>query len=153
MKRNNLLELGVGIFMLAGILGLVCLGLRVSGLGVGVPNDTFTLTANFANIGGLRPQSKVTMSGVRVGKVTDIQLDPKWFDAKVTMELDSEYDGKLSNDTTAAILTSGLLGEQYIGLTVGGAPEMLHDGDVIHDTQQALVLEELIQQFVSNMAN
>ena len=153
MKRNNLLELGVGIFMLAGILGLVFLGLRVSGLGVGVPNDTFTLTANFANIGGLRPQSKVTMSGVRVGKVTDIQLDPKWFDAKVTMELDSEYDGKLSNDTTAAILTSGLLGEQYIGLTVGGAPEMLRDGDVIHDTQQALVLEELIQQFVSNMAN
>lgn len=152
MKRNSVLELGVGIFMLAGILGLVFLGLRVSGLGVGVPNDTFTLTANFANIGGLRPQAKVTMSGVRVGRVTDIELDPKWFDARVTMQLDAEYDGKLSDDTTAAILTSGLLGEQYIGLTVGGSPDMLHDGDVIHDTQQALVLEELIQQFVSNMA-
>ncbi|WP_110668260.1 outer membrane lipid asymmetry maintenance protein MlaD [Salinicola halophilus] len=153
MKRNSLLELGVGIFMLAGILGLVFLGLRVSGLGVGVPNDTFTLNANFSNIGGLRPNAKVTMAGVRVGKVTDIELDPKWFDAKVIMELDSEYDGKLSEDTTAAILTSGLLGEQYIGLTVGGAPDTLHDGDVIRDTQQALVLEELIQQFVSNMAN
>jgi len=152
MKRNKFLELGVGIFMLAGILGLVFLGLRVSGLGVGMPNDTFTLSANFANIGGLRPQAKVTMSGVRIGEVTDIQLDPKWFDAKVTMQLDSKYDGKLSNDTTAAILTSGLLGEQYIGLTVGGAPDMLRDGDVIHDTQQALVLEELIQKFVSNMA-
>ncbi|WP_110685244.1 outer membrane lipid asymmetry maintenance protein MlaD [Salinicola aestuarinus] len=153
MKRNSVLELGVGIFMLAGILGLVFLGLRVSGLGVGMPSDTFTLNANFSNIGGLRPDAKVTMSGVRIGKVTDIELDQKWFDAKVVMELDSQYDGKLSEDTTAAILTSGLLGEQYIGLTVGGAPDTLHDGDVIRDTQQALVLEELIQQFVSNMAN
>ncbi|GHB31160.1 outer membrane lipid asymmetry maintenance protein MlaD [Salinicola rhizosphaerae] len=152
MKRNRFLELGVGLFMLAGILGLVFLGLRVSGLGVGVPNDTFTVTANFANIGGLRQNAKVTMSGVRVGKVTSIQLDPKWFDAKVTMEIDADYDGKLSDDTAAAILTSGLLGEQYIGLTPGGSPDMLHDGSVIHDTQQALVLEELIQQFVSNMA-
>ncbi|WP_251978956.1 outer membrane lipid asymmetry maintenance protein MlaD [Salinicola avicenniae] len=153
MKRNSVLELGVGVFMLAGILGLVFLGLRVSGLGVSGPSDTYTLTANFANIGGLRPQAKVTMSGVRVGKVTDISLDPQWFDARVTMEIDDAYEGKLSGDTTAAILTSGLLGEQYIGLTVGGSPDMLEDGDVIHDTQQALVLEELIQQFVSNMAN
>ncbi|SHF50782.1 phospholipid/cholesterol/gamma-HCH transport system substrate-binding protein [Modicisalibacter ilicicola DSM 19980] len=153
MKRSKMMEFGVGLFMLAGILGLVFLGLRVSGLGSGVASDTFTLQADFANIGGLKPRSRVTMAGVQIGQVTAVELEKEWFDARVTMELDAELEGELSRDTTAAILTSGLLGEQYVGLTVGGDPETLKDGDTIHDTQQALVLEELIQQFVSNMVN
>lgn len=151
MKRSKMLEFGVGLFMLAGILGLVFLGLRVSGVGGGVSGDTFTLQADFANIGGLKTRSKVTMAGVQVGQVTAVELDPEWFDARVTMQLTADLEGQLPRDTTAAILTSGLLGEQYIGLSVGGDPEMLANGDTIRDTQQAMVLEELIQQFVSNM--
>ena len=151
MRRGKTMELGVGLFMLAGILGLLFLGLRVSGLTFSMPGETFRLEANFANIGSLKPRARVTMAGVTVGRVSAIDLDTDWYDARVILELDAELEGQLSRDTTAAILTAGLLGEQYIGLSVGGDPEMLADGDVIRDTQSALVLEELIQQFVSNM--
>ncbi|GHE22508.1 outer membrane lipid asymmetry maintenance protein MlaD [Halomonas urumqiensis] len=153
MKRSKTMELGVGLFMLVGILGLVFLGLRVSGLTLQPPSDTFRLQANFGNIGGLSPRARVTMAGVTVGRVSEIELDTEWYDARVVLELDGELEGKLSRDTTAAILTSGLLGEQYIGLSVGGDPETLQAGDTIRDTQSAVVLEELIQQFVSNMVN
>ncbi|MCP1313310.1 MULTISPECIES: outer membrane lipid asymmetry maintenance protein MlaD [unclassified Halomonas] len=153
MKRSKTMEFGVGLFMLAGIVGLVFLGLRVSGLSLSTPTQTFQLEANFANIGGLKPRARVTMAGVTVGRVESIDLDTDWYDARVVMSLDSDLEGELTQDTTAAILTAGLLGEQYIGLSVGGAPEMLADGDTIRDTQSALVLEELIQQFVSSMAN
>ncbi|UYG02283.1 outer membrane lipid asymmetry maintenance protein MlaD [Halomonas sp. LR3S48] len=153
MKRSKTMELGVGLFMLAGILGLLFLGLRVSGLTFEMPSDSFRLEANFANVGGLKPRARVTMSGVTVGRVSAIELDTEWYDARVVLELDAELEDRLPRDTTAAILTSGLLGEQYVGLTVGGDPETLSDGDTIRDTQSALVLEELIQQFVSNMVN
>lgn len=153
MRRSKTMELGVGLFMLAGILGLLFLGLRVSGLTFSMPGETFRLEANFANIGSLKPRARVTMAGVTVGRVSAIDLDTDWYDARVILELDAELEGQLSRDTTAAILTAGLLGEQYIGLSVGGDPEMLADGDVIRDTQSALVLEELIQQFVSNMVS
>ena len=153
MKRSKMMELGVGLFMLAGILGLVFLGLRVSGMTLQTPGDTFRLEANFANIGGLKPRARVTMAGVTVGRVAAIELDTDWYDARVVLELDDDLQGQLSRDTTAAILTSGLLGEQYVGLSVGGDPETLADGDTIRDTQSALVLEELIQQFVSNMVS
>ncbi|WP_404470927.1 outer membrane lipid asymmetry maintenance protein MlaD [Vreelandella venusta] len=153
MKRTKTMEFGVGLFMLAGILGLVFLGLRVSGLTLSAPSETFQLDANFSNIGGLRPRARVTMAGVTVGRVEAIELDTEWYDARVVMSLNSELEGQLSQDTTAAILTAGLLGEQYIGLSVGGDPDVLQDGDTIRDTQSALVLEELIQQFVSNMVS
>ena len=153
MKRSKTMEFGVGLFMLAGIIGLVFLGLRVSGLTLSAPSDTFRLEANFANIGGLKPRARVTMAGVTVGRVEAIELDTEWYDARVVLSLNPDLEGQLSQDTTAAILTAGLLGEQYIGLSVGGAPEVLQDGDTIRDTQSALVLEELIQQFVSNMVS
>ena len=153
MKRSKTMEFGVGLFMLAGIIGLVFLNLRVSGLTLSAPSDTFRLEANFANIGGLKPRARVTMAGVTVGRVEAIELDTEWYDARVVLSLNSDLEGQLSQDTTAAILTAGLLGEQYIGLSVGGAPEVLQDGDTIRDTQSALVLEELIQQFVSNMVS
>lgn len=153
MKRTKTMEFGVGLFMLAGILGLVFLGLRVSGLTLSAPSETFQLDANFSNIGGLRPRARVTMAGVTVGRVEAIELDTEWYDARVVLSINSELEGQLSRDTTAAILTAGLLGEQYIGLSVGGDPDVLQDGDTIRDTQSALVLEELIQQFVSNMVS
>lgn len=151
MKRSKTMEFGVGLFMLAGILGLVFLGLRVSGMTLSTSSDTFRLEASFSNIGSLKPRARVTMAGVTVGRVETIELDTEWYDARVVLSLNSDLKGQLSQDTTAAILTAGLLGEQYIGLSVGGAPEVLEEGDVIRDTQSALVLEELIQQFVSNM--
>ncbi|WP_447529042.1 outer membrane lipid asymmetry maintenance protein MlaD [Vreelandella sp. TE19] len=153
MKRSKAMEFGVGLFMLAGIVGLVFLGLRVSGLSLSAPTQTFQLEANFSNIGGLKPRARVTMAGVTVGRVESIDLDTEWYDARVVLRLDNDLEGQLSQDTTAAILTAGLLGEQYVGLTVGGAPDTLEDGGVIRDTQSALVLEELIQQFVSNMVS
>ncbi|RKR02523.1 phospholipid/cholesterol/gamma-HCH transport system substrate-binding protein [Kushneria sinocarnis] len=152
MTRTKWVECGVGVFVLAGFLGLVFLGLQVSGLNLSRANDTFTLHASFSNIGGLKERSRVTVAGVTVGHVTDIELDPKWLDGRVTMQIDESMKDKLSSDSTAAILTSGLLGEQYVGLSTGGAPETLEDGDTIRDTQSALVLENLIQQFVSNMS-
>ncbi|KAA0014237.1 outer membrane lipid asymmetry maintenance protein MlaD [Billgrantia pellis] len=153
MRRSKTMELGVGVFMLAGILGLLFLGLRVSGLTFDMPGDTFRLEANFANIGSLKPRARVTMAGVTVGRVTAIELDSEWYDARVVLELDAGLEDQLPRDTTASILTAGLLGEQYIGLSVGGDPETLGNGDTIRDTQSAIVLEELIQQFVSNMVN
>ncbi|OHV12247.1 outer membrane lipid asymmetry maintenance protein MlaD [Kushneria phosphatilytica] len=152
MTRTKWIECGVGVFVLAGFLGLVFLGLQVSGLNLSRANDTFTLHANFSNVGGLKERSRVTVAGVTVGHVTNIDLDSKWLDGRVTMQIDDSLQGKLSSDSTAAILTSGLLGEQYIGLSTGGAPDNLKDGDTIRDTQSALVLENLIQQFVSNMS-
>lgn len=153
MKRSKIMELGVGLFMLAGILGLVFLGLRVSGLTLGVPGDTFQLEANFANIGSLKPRARVTMAGVTVGRVSAIELDTEWWDARVVLELDERLEGALSEDSTAAIQTAGLLGEQYVELSMGGAPDKLSSGETIRDTQSAIVLEELIQQFVSNLAS
>ncbi|WP_404413459.1 outer membrane lipid asymmetry maintenance protein MlaD [Vreelandella aquamarina] len=153
MKRSKTMELGVGLFMLAGIIGLIFLGLRVSGLSLASSTQTFHLEANFANIGSLKPRARVTMAGVTVGRVESIELDTEWYDARVVMKLDSDLEGQISRDSTAAILTAGLLGEQYIGLSIGGDPETLADGETIRDTQSAVVLEELIQQFVSSMAN
>jgi len=153
MKRSKTMEMGVGLFMLAGIVGLIFLGLRVSGLSLTSATQTFHLEANFANIGSLKPRARVTMAGVTVGRVESIELDTEWYDARVVMKLNSDLEGQISRDSTAAILTAGLLGEQYIGLSIGGDPEMLADGETIRDTQSAVVLEELIQQFVSSMAN
>ncbi|MFW6346808.1 MAG: MlaD family protein, partial [Halomonas sp.] len=90
MKRSKTMELGVGLFMLAGILGLVFLGLRVSGLTLDAPSDTFRLEANFSNIGGLKPRARVTMAGVTVGRVAAIELDTEWYDARVVLELDAD---------------------------------------------------------------
>ena len=153
MKRSKTMEMGVGLFMLAGIVGLIFLGLRVSGLSLTSATQSFHLEANFANIGSLKPRARVTMAGVTVGRVESIELDTEWYDARVVMALNSDLEGQISRDSTAAILTAGLLGEQYIGLSLGGDPEMLADGEAIRDTQSAVVLEELIQQFVSSMAN
>jgi len=147
------MEFGVGLFILVGVLGMVFLGLRVSGLSFSGPSNTFQLDAHFSNIGGLKPRARVSMSGVTVGHVESIELDTEWYDARVTLSLDSELEGQISRDATPSILTSGLLGEQYVGLSMGGDPDMLEPGDTIPDTQSALVLEELIQQFISNMAS
>ena len=149
--QSRAVEMLVGLFVCLGIAAIFLLTYRVSDLAGQSAAEGYTVTAAFNDIGGLKAGAPVELAGVRIGRVIDIKLDQQTYRAVATMRIDDAY--KVPEDSDASILTSGLLGEQYIGLTVGGAPEMLHDGDVIHDTQQALVLEELIQQFVSNMAN
>lgn len=144
-------ELGVGIFMLAGAIALAVLALNVSGLSLSKQGGTYKINALFENVGGLTPRSKVTMSGVAIGQVTAIRLDPEQLMARVEMEISTEID-YLSVDSSAAILTAGLLGEKYVGLTTGADDEMLGDGDYIEDTQSALVLEELVGKFLFNQA-
>lgn len=147
--QNRTLEIGVGMFLLAGILALILLALRVSGLSTSAANDTYKLYANFDNIAGLTVRAKVTMAGVTVGKVTAIDLDRDNFTGRVTMQIDKKVNN-LPTDSTASILTAGLLGEKYVGLSVGGEDTLLKDGGTIHDTQSSLVLEDLIGKFLLN---
>ncbi|WP_299180924.1 outer membrane lipid asymmetry maintenance protein MlaD [uncultured Neptuniibacter sp.] len=147
--RMRILEISVGAFILAGILALIGLALNVSGLSMSNAGDTYTVYARFENIGGLTPRSKVTMSGVTIGKVTNIDLDTDQLVARVTMEINGDVDF-LSIDSSASILTAGLLGEKYIGISVGAEEEYLGSGDYIEDTQSALVLEDLVGKFLFN---
>jgi phospholipid/cholesterol/gamma-HCH transport system substrate-binding protein len=147
--QNRTVETGVGLFLLAGILALILLALRVSGLSASANHDSYKLYANFDNIAGLTVRAKVTMAGVTIGKVTAIDLDHDTFTGRVTMEVDKRVNN-LPTDSTASILTAGLLGEKYVGISVGGEQTLLKDGSVIHDTQSALVLEDLIGKFMLN---
>lgn len=147
--QNRALETGVGLFLLAGILALLLLALRVSGLSASTTADSYKLYANFDNIAGLTVRAKVTMAGVTIGKVTAIDLDHDTFTGRVTMELDKRVNN-LPSDSTASILTAGLLGEKYVGISVGGDDKLLKDGGTIHDTQSSLVLEDLIGKFLLN---
>ena len=147
--QNRTMEIGVGLFLLAGILALLLLVLRVSGLSPTASTDTYKLYAYFDNIAGLTVRAKVTMAGVTIGKVTAIDLDRDNFTARVTLQLDKSVDN-LPTDSTASILTAGLLGEKYIGISVGGDDTLLKDGGTIHDTQSSLVLEDLIGKFLMN---
>lgn len=150
--QSRSLEIGVGLFLLAGLLALLLLALRVSGLSTVSSGDTYKLYAHFDNISGLTVRSKVTMAGVTIGKVTAIDLDRDSYTGRVTMEVEKRVNN-LPDDSTASILTSGLLGEKYIGLSVGGDERVLVDGGTIHDTQSALVLEDLIGKFLMNSVN
>ncbi len=150
--QNRTLEIGVGLFLLAGLLALLLLALRVSGLTVGAGQDTYKLYADFDNLAGLTVRAKVTMAGVGIGKVTAIDLNRDSFTGRVTMELEKRVDN-LPVDSTASILTAGLLGEKYIGISVGGEEALLKDGGTIQDTQSSLVLEDLIGKFLINSVN
>ncbi|MFB4369889.1 MULTISPECIES: outer membrane lipid asymmetry maintenance protein MlaD [unclassified Pseudomonas] len=150
--QNRTMEIGVGMFLLAGLLALMLLALRVSGLAPGSSVDTYKVYAYFDNIAGLTVRAKVTMAGVNIGRVTAIDLDRDSYTGRVTMELDRAVDN-LPVDSTASILTAGLLGEKYVGISVGGDEQLLADGGTIHDTQSSLVLEDLIGKFLLNSVN
>lgn len=147
--RVRTLELSVGAFMLAGFAALVFLAIQVSGLTTDSAEDTYRVTAKFENIGGLTARAKVTMAGVVIGKVSNIYLDKEDYVAVVEMDIYKHVDN-LSTDSTASILTAGVLGEKYIGILVGAESEFLQDGDQIFDTQSALVLEDLVAKFFFN---
>jgi len=147
MERTTL-DLWVGIFVVGGIAALVMLAMKVGNLGTYNMSDTYQVNAYFTNIGGLKPKASIKSAGVLVGRVTDITLDTGRYEAKVVMSLDRRY--QFPRDTFANILTSGLLGEQYIGLMPGGDSEMLKSGETIKKTQSAAVLEDLIGKFIYN---
>lgn len=150
MERTTL-DLWVGAFVVAGIAALVVLALKVGNLSTYNMSESYQLQAHFSNVGGLKPTASVRSAGVLVGRVTGIVLDTERYEAKVTMSIDKRY--QFPKDTFANILTSGLLGEQYIGLMPGGDETMLRAGDEFKKTQSAIVLEEMIGKFLYNSAD
>jgi phospholipid/cholesterol/gamma-HCH transport system substrate-binding protein len=149
--RRTTMDLWVGLFVVIGIAALMVLSLKVGNLNVYSPSQSYVITSNFENIGGLKVRAPVKSAGVVVGRVTDIQFSTQTYDAVVTMDMDSRFP--FPTDTFASILTSGLLGEQYIGLAAGGNEVMLKNGDKIMKTNSAMVLEELIGRFLFNKAS
>jgi phospholipid/cholesterol/gamma-HCH transport system substrate-binding protein len=140
----------VGAFVLAGFLAIVFLALQAANLATFNTGATYRVTARFDNIGGLKVRAPVKSAGVTVGRVVSISLDTKTYQGLVTMEIDSRFT--FPKDTSAKILTAGLLGDQYIGLEPGGDDKNLAEGDAIKMTQSAVVLENLIGQFLYNKA-
>jgi phospholipid/cholesterol/gamma-HCH transport system substrate-binding protein len=149
MNRRSI-ETLVGGFVLLGLAGLVFLSLKAANLASVGQRDSYVVSARFDNIGGLKPRAPVKSAGVTVGRVTSITLDAKTFQGVVTMALDA--DVKFPADSSAKILTAGLLGDQYIGLEAGGSENNMAAGAVINNTQSAVVLENLIGQLVFNKA-
>lgn len=141
------IEIVVGTFMLAGLVSLAILAIQISGFNIGTDTNTYSVIARFENIGGLDVRSRVSIAGVDVGTVAEITLDQDTFMAVVTMEIDASVN-QISTDTIAVILTEGLIGGKLVGLTIGADEDYLQDGDEIMDTQSAIVLEELIGQFL-----
>ena len=139
------------MFVAAGMAALFMLAMQVSNLSNSISGDTYAITAAFENIGGLKVRSPVTVSGVRVGRVDSIDYDSRAFEAVVTLSIDSRYNS-FPEDTSASIFTSGLLGEQYIALEPGGSETNLAEGDRLQLTQSALVIEQLVGQFLYNQA-
>lgn len=150
MDRTTL-DLWVGIFVAAGVAALIGLAMKVGNLTANQIGETYSVTAAFENIGGLKVRAPVKSAGVVVGRVDSIKFDNETFEALVTLKIDTHY--RFPKDTFANIYTSGLLGEQYLGLDAGGDEVVLKNGDKIAHTQDAVVLEKMISQFLYNKAS
>lgn len=144
------IEISVGAFVLAGLLALVVLVVKVSGVSLRASEDMHQVSAEFEDVAGLRVRAKVSMAGVTIGRVAGIRVDPQYGVAIVDMEI-NERAWPLPVDTGARILTEGILGARYVGLMPGADPEMLEEGEFITDTQGALVLENLIGDLVTRL--
>lgn len=151
MKKNTTVDFLVGLFVLLGAMALVFLALKAGNLSSFTAGDQYRVTADFDNIGGLKPRAPVKSAGVTVGRVASISLDPVTFRAVVSLDLEEGFE--FPSDSSARILTSGLLGEQYVGIEVGGALENLESGAKFSRTQSAVVLENLISQFLFSKAS
>jgi len=149
MQQTRSVEVGTGLFVLLGMSALFFMTTQTTGGEKFSASDTFEVEASFENVGSLKPRAPVAMSGVTIGRVTGVVFDPVALEAKVTLIIDSQYD-QIPDDTDASILTSGLLGSQYIGLQAGGSDTYLENGSEIYFTQSAIVLENLIGKFLVN---
>ena len=148
--RMRTVEISVGAFVLAGALALVFLAVKVSGVNLTQARDSYIIEARFDDVAGLRPRAKVSMAGVTVGRVARIDVDMEYGEAVVYMEIHGE-PGSLSMDTGAQILTEGILGARYVSLLPGADEETLADGDMIEETQGALVLENLVGDLITRL--
>ncbi len=149
MKKNSL-DFWVGLFVITGFVALLFLALKAGNMSSFSFAKTYSVTARFDNIGGLKPRAPVKSAGVVVGRVAAINFDDKTYQATVTLNIEDNFH--FPKDSSAKILTSGLLGEQYIGLEAGGDEQSLAQGSKITQTQSAIVLESLISQFLYNKA-
>ncbi|MEX0383848.1 outer membrane lipid asymmetry maintenance protein MlaD [Spiribacter pallidus] len=145
------MELAVGAFVAAGLAALFVLAMQVSNITAFQQSEGYTVEAYFQNVGGLRERAPVRMGGVQIGRVSAITLDAQRFEARVALTIDQRYDD-LPSDTAASIRTSGLLGEQHVSLEPGGMPDALAEGDEITLTRSALVLEDIVGQFLYNQS-
>ena len=149
MRQTRSVEIGTGLFVLLGMSALFFLTTQTTGGDDFQADSVYTVEARFENIGSLRERAPVTMSGVTIGRVTSVAFDPQTLEAVVKFVIDARYD-QIPDDTDASILTSGILGSQYIGLQAGGSDMYLEDGSEILFTQSAIVLENLIGKFLVN---
>ncbi|NOX75678.1 MAG: outer membrane lipid asymmetry maintenance protein MlaD [Gammaproteobacteria bacterium] len=152
MMYSKTVQTWVGLFVVAGMAALLMLAMKVSNISAFTESDGFEVTGHFENIGGLKVRSPVTMAGVVVGRVSSIGFDRESYEAVVTLNIQRQYDN-LPEDSTASIFTAGLLGEQYIGLEAGGADAVLKQGSELQLTQSAIVLEQIIGQFLVSQAD
>jgi len=149
MRQTRSIEMGTGLFVLLGMAALFFLTTQTTGSNGFSGSDTYEVTARFDNVGSLKNRAPVSMSGVTIGRVKSVRFDPVSLVAEVKLEIDSQYD-QIPEDSDASILTSGLLGSQYIGLQAGGSDLSLQDGSEIEFTQSAIIIENLISKYLFN---
>ena len=149
MQQTRSVEIGTGLFVLLGMSALFFMTTQTTGGNNFSASDTYEVEARFGNVGSLKVRAPVAMSGVTIGRVTSVSFDSGSLEAKVVFVIDSQYD-QIPDDSDASILTSGLLGSQYIGLQAGGSDIYLEDGSEVFFTQSAIVLENLIGKFLVN---
>ncbi|MEQ9562416.1 MAG: outer membrane lipid asymmetry maintenance protein MlaD [Woeseiaceae bacterium] len=147
MQQTRSVELGTGMFVLLGLAALFFLTTQTTGSDTFSGSETFKVSARFENVGSLKNRAPVAMSGVTIGRVTSVRFDPEQLNAEVIFEIDKKYS-QIPDDSDASILTSGLLGSQYIGLQAGGSDMYLEDGSEILFTQSAVVIENLISKYL-----
>jgi phospholipid/cholesterol/gamma-HCH transport system substrate-binding protein len=152
MMHSRTIQIWVGLFVVAGMAALLVLSMKVSNISTFTETKGYEVKALFENIGGLKVRSPVTMAGVVVGRVASIGFDRQSYEAVVTLNIQDQYDN-IPEDSSASIFTSGLLGEQYIGLEPGGAEKVLKAGSELKLTQSAIVLEQIIGQFLVSQAD
>ena len=149
MRQNRAIEVGTGLFVLLGMGALFFLTTQTTDSSDFSASEAFEVTAHFENVGSLKDRAPVSMSGVTIGRVTSVEFDPHGLNAVVTFMIDNRFD-EIPEDSDASILTSGLLGSQYIGLQPGGSEFYLEEGSEIQFTQSAIVIENLISKYLFN---
>ncbi len=152
MRQTRSIEMGTGLFVLLGMAALFFLTTQTTGSNSLSGSDTYEVTAMFDNVGSLKTRAPVKMSGVTIGRVKSVRFDPETLVAEVRLEIESQYD-RIPEDSDAGILTSGLLGSQYVGLQAGGSDLNLEDGSEIEFTQSAIIIENLISKYLFNKSS
>ncbi len=152
MLNSRIVEISVGIFVAFGMAALLVLAVNVSNVSGFGGGDHYTIVANFDNASGLKARSSVSIAGVTIGRVSSIEVDPVTYEAVVKMTIDSRFK-EVPIDSSVGIYTAGLLGEKYVGIEPGGAPDYLEEGSVIRLTQSSIVLEKLISQFLFSQSS